>query len=105
AQNEISNLANGSVPSSSGSNHAPVIPLPTHTPTSTPKAAPTATPTVTATPKPLPTATPVSNLTKGLTAYWALDEGKGLTASDQSGNKRGGILANGPTWVNGRSGK
>ena len=34
----------------------------------------------------------------GLLAYWAFDDGSGLTALDGSGNGHDGTLVNGPTW-------
>ncbi len=36
-----------------------------------------------------------------LAAYWAFDEGTGLTAADSSGSGNDGTLMNGPLWVSG----
>jgi len=42
----------------------------------------------------------------GLVGYWSLDDGSGVTALDQSGNKNNGTLeGSAPTWVDGISGK
>jgi alpha-galactosidase len=40
-----------------------------------------------------------------LIAHWKLDDGKGLTASDSSGNGHHGTLENGPTWTKSRIGE
>ena len=40
----------------------------------------------------------------GLLAHWKLDEGKGDTVADCSGNGHHGTLRNGPQWVAGRQG-
>jgi hypothetical protein len=40
-----------------------------------------------------------------LVGYWKFDEGNGTTAYDSSGNGNNGTLVNGPTWVDGKSGK
>jgi len=41
----------------------------------------------------------------GLVGYWKFDEGSGTTACDNSGNDNTGTLVNGPSWVEGKSGK
>lgn len=46
---------------------------------------------------------PPNNL--GLVAYWSLDDGTGIVATDFSGGRRSGVLDNGPTWVPGKRGK
>src|SRR6056297_2146153 len=46
---------------------------------------------------------PSNNL--GLVGYWSMDEGRGNTASDFSGNGNDGTLEGNPQWVDGRHGK
>jgi len=46
---------------------------------------------------------PANNL--GLVGYWSMDEGRGNTASDFSGNGNDGTLEGNPQWVDGRHGK
>lgn len=41
----------------------------------------------------------------GLVGYWNFEENTGTAAGDMSGSGNAGTLTNGPTWVNGRSGK
>lgn len=41
----------------------------------------------------------------GLVGYWNLDEGKGTTTADFSGQGNNGTLVNGLTWVDGKLGK
>lgn len=40
-----------------------------------------------------------------LVGYWSLDDGSGTVAIDASANSNDGVLTNGPTWVDGISGK
>src|SRR5262249_45338169 len=40
----------------------------------------------------------------GLIGYWPLDDAKGNTATDTSGNGYHGKLINGPAWTSGKSG-
>jgi hypothetical protein len=40
----------------------------------------------------------------GLAAYWAFDEGQGVTALDTSGNQNHGTLVQSPIWTVGRAG-
>ena len=46
----------------------------------------------------------VSNVSAGLVAHWAFDEGSGTTATDSSGNGHDGTLLGDPTWVAGMIG-
>lgn len=50
-----------------------------------------------------------SNCAAGLNpapvGHWALDERRGLTANDISGNANNGTLTNGPIWTNGKVGQ
>ncbi|HMA59580.1 MAG TPA: LamG domain-containing protein [Halanaerobiales bacterium] len=46
---------------------------------------------------------PSNNL--GLVGYWSMDEGRGNTVSDFSGNGNDGTLEGDPQWVDGRHGK
>jgi len=46
---------------------------------------------------------PALNL--GLVGYWAMDEGYGNKAYDQSGNRNTGTVSGSPTWVDGKLGK
>jgi hypothetical protein len=59
-------------------------------------------------PGPIEIATvPASNLTNGLIAHWALDEGSGNVANDGSGNGHTGLLAgpgSGYGWITGEFG-
>lgn len=41
----------------------------------------------------------------GLVGFWALDDGEGVIAIDDSGNGNDGSLVNAPTWVDGKSEK
>jgi prepilin-type N-terminal cleavage/methylation domain-containing protein len=41
----------------------------------------------------------------GLVGYWKLNEGTGTSAADNSAEGNNGTLVNGPTWVDGKSGK
>lgn len=41
---------------------------------------------------------PLSGSEPGLAAYWRLDEGAGIVASDATGNGNTGTLIDGPTW-------
>ncbi|MDO8424339.1 MAG: LamG domain-containing protein, partial [bacterium] len=43
---------------------------------------------------------PGSCMTKGLAGYWGMDEGRGTTATDISGNGNTGTLVGGPAWTN-----
>lgn len=45
-----------------------------------------------------------THVTNGLIGYWPLDDAKGHTATDTSGNGYHGTLINGPTWTSGKSG-
>jgi len=42
---------------------------------------------------------------ENLVGYWSFDDGSGTVAIDGSGNGNNGTLVNGPTWVDGTSGK
>ena len=46
----------------------------------------------------------VNNVSAGLVAYWAFDEGSGTTAIDSSGNGHDGTLLGDPEWVAGMIG-
>jgi len=46
----------------------------------------------------------VSNVSAGLVAHWAFDEGSGTTAVDSSGNGHNGTLLGDPAWVAGMIG-
>lgn len=46
-----------------------------------------------------------ANSESGLVGHWKFDEGSGTIAFDSSGNGNNGTLNNGPTWVDGKSGK
>jgi hypothetical protein len=45
-----------------------------------------------------------ADIADGLVAYWPLNEGKGATTSDLSGNGNDGTLNGGPIWVDGKFG-
>lgn len=47
----------------------------------------------------------LSGFTHGLTGYWKLDEGIGLSAADSSGFNNMGSLVSNPAWVTGKAGK
>jgi hypothetical protein len=56
-------------------------------------------------PGPIEVATLAPNtLANGLVAYWALDEGAGTLANDDSGNGRNGFIV-GPGWIPGQFGQ
>lgn len=44
-------------------------------------------------------------LSRGLVAYWVMNEGGGATAYDVSGYRNSGVLTNGPTWGLGKYGR
>jgi len=44
-------------------------------------------------------------LNTGLVGYWAMDEGAGNKAYDQSGNRNTGTASGSPTWADGKLGK
>ena len=46
----------------------------------------------------------VSNVSAGLVAHWAFDDGAGITAVDSSGNGHDGTLQGDPQWVAGMIG-
>lgn len=78
---------------------APAKPAPVKTPEPSPEKDPEP-----AKPDPAPTPAPVQTPANPVAGTWSFDEGFGSQAADASGNDNAGMV-NGPTWVNGRSGK
>jgi hypothetical protein len=65
----------------------------------------TASSTLTVTGDTTSTASAASSSPSGLTGYWGLNEGAGLTTYDSSGQGNNGVLINNPVWTTGKVGK